>query len=128
MIWIITIIVLTILAIAINFTQKKIQEIKEKWREIECGLNPITPQHIPFSFQFFFIAILFLIFDIEIAIVLSFPVEASSIKKIITITAFLIILIIGLIYELQKGKIKWSNWTRKLIFARLKCLKPWPLT
>jgi len=61
---------------------------------------------MPFSFQFFFIAILFLIFDIEISIVLSFPIESEILKKSLLMAAFLRILVIGLIYELQKGKIK----------------------
>ncbi len=69
----------------------------------------MVPSHIPFSFQFFLIAILFLIFDVEIALILSFPIEKLNVKNIIFIFSFLLFLTIGLIYEWQKGKVEWSK-------------------
>jgi NADH:ubiquinone oxidoreductase subunit 3 (subunit A) len=88
-----------VLFIAIQITQKKINRTKEKGRPFECGLNIMSPSHIPFSFQFFLVALLFLIFDVEIAIILSYPIERTRTKNITAIFSFLIVLTIGLIYE-----------------------------
>jgi NADH:ubiquinone oxidoreductase subunit 3 (subunit A) len=96
-----------------QLTQKKSSPRKEGWRQIECGFNVITPSHIPFSFQFFVIALLFLVFDVEIAIILAYPLEFSSIKNFIFMGGFLMILTIGLVYEWQKSKITWSSWLGK---------------
>jgi len=100
-------------SIATQITQKKIVPRKEKWSQFECGFSNINPSHLPFSFQFFLVAILFLIFDVEISMVLSYPMESQSIKTYVVIFSFLIILTIGLIYEWQKRKIDWSKWMRQ---------------
>ena len=89
-----------------NYTYSR----KEKWDQFECGFTSINPPHLPFSFQFFFIALLFLIFDVEIALIISYPTEPQSIKNLFAIFIFLLILTIGLVYEWQKRKIDWSNW------------------
>jgi len=48
---------------------------------IECGFSNINQIRIPFSFQFFLIIVLFLIFDIEISILTAFPIETKTTKK-----------------------------------------------
>lgn len=108
--WIIISLVVIILLLALNSVQNKKTRRKEKWRQFECGFNAINPPHLPFSFQFFFIALLFLIFDVEITLVLSYPMETYTTKTIIIIFSFIVILTIGLIYEWQKRKINWRNW------------------
>ncbi|WP_374758070.1 NADH-quinone oxidoreductase subunit A [Rhodococcus sp. NKCM2511] len=45
---------------------------REKPTPYECGFNPITSPHLPFSIQFYLIAVIFLIFDIEIILILPF--------------------------------------------------------
>jgi len=91
---------------AIKLIQNKEKSRIDKWNQFECGFNRINPSHIPFSFQFFLISILFLIFDIEITIVLAFPLEYKNIISISLISTFLVVLNIGLIYEWKKGKIE----------------------
>jgi len=59
----------------------------------------MNPRHVPFSFQFFLIAILFLIFDVEISIILSYPIEKMGTKNLLIIIIFILTLTIGLIYE-----------------------------
>lgn len=113
-IWFSCLILICVLLIAVQLVQKKIQNELEKWNQFECGFNVITPTHVPFSFQFFLIALLFLIFDVEIALVLSFPIEPTTIKNISTIFLFILILALGLIYEWQKGKINWSKWMGRI--------------
>jgi len=84
---------------AIKTTQKVENSYQEKSNQFECGFNSISPSHIPFSFQFFLVAILFLIFDVEIRMVLSYPLERKNRINTNVILAFLLILLIGLIYE-----------------------------
>lgn len=119
--WISSLFLLVVLIVAVQGVQKKIIRENEKWSQFECGFNSINPTHIPFSFQFFLVAILFLIFDIEIALVLSYPIEPSSTKNLRVVFFFIMILAIGLIYEWQKGKINWSKWMGKIFFARKLC-------
>ena len=74
---------------------------KEKTTTYECGFNPIYLVGSPFSIKFFIIGVLFLIFDIEIILLIPWSIESLLINKkgqfIIIIFIFLITL--GLIWE-----------------------------
>jgi len=72
----------------------------------ECGFEPITSSRLPFSFRFFMIAILFLIFDLEIALLIPLPSSLLLRKTegcLMPILLFLIILLVGLVYEWLNG-------------------------
>nr|NP_957761.1 NADH dehydrogenase subunit 3 [Ophiopholis aculeata]AAR01205.1 NADH dehydrogenase 3 [Ophiopholis aculeata] len=76
----------------------------------ECGFDPINSARLPFSFRFFLVAILFLIFDLEIAILLILPFLTSSINGTsvgFILLIFLLILTIGLWYEWDNGGLDW---------------------
>ena len=83
---------------------------KEKVSVYECGFDPFHSPGKPFSIRFFLIAILFLVFDLEISYL--FPWSCSS--NLISLAGqnivilFLIILTIGLIYEWLKGGLEWE--------------------
>lgn len=83
---------------------------KEKVSVYECGFDPFHKPGEPFSIRFFLIGILFLIFDLEITYL--FPWSVSSniifIKGQTAVYLFLIILIIGLIYEWIRGGLEWE--------------------
>nr|AVJ52404.1 NADH dehydrogenase subunit 3 [Eurygaster dilaticollis] len=85
---------------------------REKMSPFECGFDPIDSPRAPFSVQFFLIAVLFLIFDIEIAIILPIIITmkwAMTSTWIGTILIFIIILIMGLYYEWKNGMLEWSK-------------------
>nr|YP_010890371.1 NADH dehydrogenase subunit 3 [Stenothyra glabra]USN91689.1 NADH dehydrogenase subunit 3 [Stenothyra glabra] len=85
---------------------------REKSSPFECGFDPIKSARLPFSLRFFLLAIIFLIFDVEI--VLLFPVLVSmfsmlSLKTVIGAFLFLVILIVGLFHEWNEGSLDWAQ-------------------
>nr|AGC22289.1 NADH dehydrogenase subunit 3 [Trachytettix bufo] len=91
---------------------KKTITDREKTTPFECGFNPLTHSRLPFSIQFFLISMLFLIFDIEIALILPLiPMMKISMMKMWWITAsmFITILLVGLYYEWKQGMLKWAS-------------------
>lgn len=83
---------------------------KEKVSVYECGFDPFHSPGKPFSVRFFLIAILFLVFDLEISYLFPWSCSSSfiSIEGQFVIIIFLIILTIGLIYEWIKGGLEWE--------------------
>nr|BCL84746.1 NADH dehydrogenase subunit 3 [Argulus japonicus] len=105
-------IIVTSILILINLlVSKKSNFFFSKQTPFECGFNNITPSRSTFSIQFFFIALIFLIFDIEIAIILPFPflLMNSMTMNFMIISIIVIILTMSLIYEWNKGLLKWFN-------------------
>nr|YP_009484836.1 NADH dehydrogenase subunit 3 [Paramesotriton deloustali]ATD52955.1 NADH dehydrogenase subunit 3 [Paramesotriton deloustali]WAK99242.1 NADH dehydrogenase subunit 3 [Paramesotriton deloustali] len=83
----------------------------EKLSPYECGFDPVGSARLPFSIRFFLIAILFLLFDLEIALLLPTP-WASQMHPMNTLfwsTIILIILTIGLMYEWTQGGLEWAE-------------------
>lgn len=105
--------ILPILLVIINiFLQRDYISDREKSSPYECGFDPIRNARIPFSLRFFILAVLFLVFDIEIVILLPLPL----IRKIYRIFFFFLpcfilifILMLGLIHEWNEGSLSWSK-------------------
>lgn len=98
-----------VIAIASYLLSNKTPD-KEKVSVYECGFDPFHSPGKPFSVRFFLIAILFLVFDLEISYL--FPWSCSSnlvhLKGQWIIIFFLVILTLGLIYEWLKGGLEWE--------------------
>ena len=99
----------TIIAIASYLLSDKTPD-KEKVSVYECGFDPFHSPGKPFSIRFFLIAILFLVFDLEISYLFpwSYSNNIISLKGQWIIILFLIILTLGLIYEWLKGGLEWE--------------------
>nr|YP_009485753.1 NADH dehydrogenase subunit 3 [Reduvius gregoryi]AVZ00890.1 NADH dehydrogenase subunit 3 [Reduvius gregoryi] len=101
-----------ILIITCTIISKKSILDREKMSPFECGFDPKSSSRMPFSIQFFLIAILFLIFDIEIVIILPMiiVIKSSLIKMwFTTIMLFILILLMGLYHEWNNGILEWAN-------------------
>nr|APT41561.1 NADH dehydrogenase subunit 3 [Trichophoromyia ininii] len=105
-------IVSNIVMLLASLLSKKSMIDREKSSPFECGFDPKTTSRLPFSLQFYLIAIIFLIFDIEIALllpmILSFQVS-NMLMWLITSILFLVILILGLFHEWFQGALNWSH-------------------
>nr|YP_009350227.1 NADH dehydrogenase subunit 3 [Odontotermes hainanensis]AQP26593.1 NADH dehydrogenase subunit 3 [Odontotermes hainanensis]AQP28306.1 NADH dehydrogenase subunit 3 [Odontotermes sp. K TB-2017] len=101
----------TIMALT-TLISKKSNEDREKSSPFECGFDPKNSARLPFSSRFFLIAVIFMIFDVEIALLLPMPVTmmTSNMKAWMTVSIlFLLILIIGLYHEWNQGSLEWSE-------------------
>nr|AHB23657.1 NADH dehydrogenase subunit 3 [Idris sp. MM-2013] len=95
------------------FFMKKMFLEREKMIPLECGFNMMNKNLLPFSIQFYYMAILFLIFDIEISLMLPMIQKLYYFflnKWLILFTAISLILIFGLILEWWKNLIKWDYY------------------
>nr|WNL54062.1 NADH dehydrogenase subunit 3 [Microcerotermes sp. 2 MLW-2023a]WNL54075.1 NADH dehydrogenase subunit 3 [Microcerotermes sp. 2 MLW-2023a]WNL54101.1 NADH dehydrogenase subunit 3 [Microcerotermes sp. 2 MLW-2023a]WNL54114.1 NADH dehydrogenase subunit 3 [Microcerotermes sp. 2 MLW-2023a]WNL54296.1 NADH dehydrogenase subunit 3 [Microcerotermes sp. 2 MLW-2023a] len=108
----VTILLSTAIMVLTTMISKKINEDREKSSPFECGFDPSNSARLPFSSRFFLIAVIFMIFDVEIALLLPMPITmmTSNIKSWMIISSvFLLILIIGLYHEWNQGSLEWSN-------------------
>nr|QZK22331.1 NADH dehydrogenase subunit 3 [Amitermes sp. WA_135] len=107
-----TILLSSAIMILATLISKKMNEDREKSSPFECGFDPKNSARLPFSSRFFLIAVIFMIFDVEIALLLPMPITVmtSNIKSWMIISSvFLMILIIGLYHEWNQGSLEWSN-------------------
>nr|YP_010868536.1 NADH dehydrogenase subunit 3 [Alpheus brevicristatus]WGU20731.1 NADH dehydrogenase subunit 3 [Alpheus brevicristatus] len=110
-IFLIFIISSALMAISSILSKKTIND-REKNSPFECGFDPKGSARMPFSLRFFLIAVIFLIFDVEITLLLPLvPITSlSNIKTwILTGTFFLIILLLGLYHEWAQGALDWAE-------------------
>nr|YP_009351176.1 NADH dehydrogenase subunit 3 [Embiratermes brevinasus]AQP28780.1 NADH dehydrogenase subunit 3 [Embiratermes brevinasus]WHM51673.1 NADH dehydrogenase subunit 3 [Embiratermes parvirostris] len=109
---VVTILLSAAIMVLTTLISKKINEDREKSSPFECGFDPKNSARLPFSSRFFLIAVIFMIFDVEIALLLPMPITilTSNIKSWMMISSvFLLILIIGLYHEWNQGSLEWSN-------------------
>lgn len=82
----------------------------EKISAYECGFDPFDDARGRFDIQFYLVAILFIIFDLEVAFLFPWALVLSKIGLFgfWSMMVFLIILTIGFVYEWRKGALDWS--------------------
>nr|YP_009731686.1 NADH dehydrogenase subunit 3 [Anchistus australis]QHR79563.1 NADH dehydrogenase subunit 3 [Anchistus australis] len=85
---------------------------REKGTPFECGFDPKSSARLPFSLQFFLVTIIFLIFDVEITLLMPLPIimSSSSLPCLISTSIFfLLILLLGLYHEWNQGALEWAE-------------------
>nr|YP_006883974.1 NADH dehydrogenase subunit 3 [Gymnomystax mexicanus]AFS65953.1 NADH dehydrogenase subunit 3 [Gymnomystax mexicanus] len=103
---------LSILLTMLNFWLAQMTPDSEKLSPYECGFDPLGSARLPFSIRFFLVAILFLLFDLEIALLLPLPwaTQLQSPTTTLTWAATLILLLtLGLVYEWIQGGLEWAE-------------------
>nr|UGN61712.1 NADH dehydrogenase subunit 3 [Cryptocercus shangmengensis] len=107
-----TLTVSVIIMMMASTISKKTNEDREKASPFECGFDPSSSARMPFSLRFFLIAVIFLIFDVEIALILPMTIimMLSEMKMWTTISImFLFILLMGLYHEWNQGSLEWAS-------------------
>lgn len=76
----------------------------------ECGFEAFEDSRLKFDVRFYLVAILFIIFDLEIAFLFPWAVALDTIGVfgLLAMGLFLLILVIGFVYEWKKGALEWE--------------------
>ena len=103
-------VILSIGFIFVNFLFSPKKPDPEKLSAYECGFEPFNDSRMEFDVRFYLVAILFIIFDLEIAFLFPWAVSLGKIGffGFISMMVFLVILTVGFIYEWKKGALDWE--------------------
>jgi NADH:ubiquinone oxidoreductase subunit 3 (chain A) len=96
--------------VVVNFILSPKKPDPEKLSAYECGFEPFEDSRMEFDVRFYLVAILFIIFDLEIAFLFPWAISLGNIGLLgfSSMMSFLFILTIGFIYEWKKGALDWE--------------------
>ena len=96
--------------VVVNFILSPNKPDPEKLSAYECGFEPFEDSRMEFDVRFYLVAILFIIFDLEIAFLFPWAISLGNIGLLgfSSMMIFLFILTIGFIYEWKKGALDWE--------------------
>jgi NADH-quinone oxidoreductase subunit A len=102
--------VLSVGFIVLNFLFSPKNPDPEKLSAYECGFEPFDDSRMQFDVRFYIVAILFIIFDLEIAFLFPWAVTLGSIGSLgfWSMMIFLFVLTVGFVYEWKKGALDWD--------------------
>ncbi|MBS1551739.1 MAG: NADH-quinone oxidoreductase subunit A [Bacteroidetes bacterium] len=87
---------------------------KEKLSTYESGVEPVGTAHDRFSVKFYMVAVLFILFDIEVVFLYPWAVSFLNLDHVkmmysfYSVIVFILILLVGYIYVIKKGALKWD--------------------
>nr|BBH37130.1 NADH dehydrogenase subunit 3 [Eviota japonica] len=96
----------------VSFWLPSVSPDQEKLSPYECGFDPLGSARLPFSMRFFLVAILFLLFDLEIALLLPLPWAdqlPDPLRTFFWTTSIIVLLTLGLAYEWSQGGLEWAE-------------------
>ncbi|NP_072064.1 NADH dehydrogenase subunit 3 (mitochondrion) [Echinops telfairi] len=105
-------VLLASLLVLIAFWLPQLNLYIEKASPYECGFDPMSSARLPFSMKFFLIAITFLIFDLEIALLLPLPwaIQSNNLMLMLSMALFLVVILpLGLAYEWTQKGLEWME-------------------
>ena len=83
---------------------------REKSSPFECGFDPLGTARLPFSMRFFLLAVIFLIFDVELVLLMPFPIFGFffySLFRFFIVSMFIVVLLVGVFHEWREGSLDW---------------------
>ncbi len=82
----------------------------EKLSTYESGMEPVRTARERFSVKFYLVAVLFILFDIEVVFLYPWAVSFESLGLLgfVTMTIFIVILFLGFVYVWRKGALEWD--------------------
>lgn len=97
-------------AVALSFILAKQKPDAEKNSAYECGFEAFSDARSKFDVRFYLVAILFIIFDLEVAFLFPWAVSLGDIGMLgfWSMMVFLAVLTVGFIYEWKKGALEWE--------------------
>ncbi|MCI0517018.1 MAG: NADH-quinone oxidoreductase subunit A [Woeseiaceae bacterium] len=101
---------LGLLLMGLGFLFGRGQKDAEKLSPYECGFEPFEDSRMKFDVRYYLVAILFIIFDLEIAFLFPWAVSLDVVGAfgIIAMGIFLALLVVGFAYEWKKGALEWD--------------------
>jgi NADH-quinone oxidoreductase subunit A len=101
---------LTMILVILPFILATKNPDKEKLSSYECGFSPFGDARAKFDVRFYLVAILFIIFDLEVAFLFPWAVVLGKIGDVgfWSMIFFLFILTVGFVYEWKKGALEWE--------------------
>ncbi|HKQ81096.1 MAG TPA: NADH-quinone oxidoreductase subunit A [Steroidobacteraceae bacterium] len=101
---------LGLLLVGLGFVLGPRRPDAEKLSAYECGFEAFSDSRRKFDVRYYLVAILFIVFDLEIAFLFPWAVALDGIGLLglVAMAAFLLILIVGFIYEWKKGALEWD--------------------
>jgi NADH-quinone oxidoreductase subunit A len=102
--------VLLSLGLVIGRWQAKAKTDAQKLSPYECGFEAFEDSRMKFDVRYYLVAILFIVFDLEIAFLFPWAVVLQKVGLfgLVSMAIFLFILVIGFIYEWKKGALEWD--------------------
>ena len=82
----------------------------DKLAPYECGFGAFEDARMPFDVRYYLVAILFILFDLEIAFLFPWAVSLREVGLVgfVAVLIFLAILVVGFVYEWKKGALDWE--------------------
>ena len=99
-----------VLLLVLGFLFSSGSKDAEKLSPYECGFEPFDESRMKFDVRYYLVAILFIIFDLEIAFLFPWAVSLDVVGTfgLISMGIFLAVLVVGFIYEWKKGALEWD--------------------
>jgi len=81
-----------------------------KDKNFECGIESVGNARIPFSVKYFLVAILFVLFDVEVIFMYPWAVNfrAMGVEGLIKMGIFMVLLVVGFFYVMKKKGLEWE--------------------
>jgi len=122
--FILTAVIFVLIAVFASKLIRPARPTTEKLKTYECGENPEGSPWVKFNIRFYVVALIFLIFDVEVVLLIPWALvyKGSGIIGFLVGAIFLILLGLGMAYEWRKGDLEWAR--PKIIPPVLKKEKP----